>query len=251
MENECTARAPRGAPRAPRLRLPLRQTHACTRRAAPKRTYVTKKLPVPHPSHNCCNTALQHYVQANFCMFWRSSLPVRGISSCGIEAPSNLAPHLEQLRMLALWGRLWSRLGFSHVVMVSTPGLNSRRRQLLAVPARPEWHNTAASATPCATLRDPPYGVLWCASQESSTRQHNKSLIGGTIGAFRSGRRVAEGAELLPGTAATFNSSTYRIPTVSIDIVPLSLLATVKGQTRRHKSYNPSSQQRYMQPPST
>ena len=145
-------------------------------------------------------------LRGDFCMFWRSSLPVRGISSCGIEAPSNLAPHLEQLRMLALWGRLWSRLGFSHVVMVSTPGLNSRRRQLLAVPARPEWHNTAASATPCATLRDPPYGVLWCASQESSTRQHNKSLIGGTIGAFRSGRRVAEGAELLPGTAATFNS---------------------------------------------
>ena len=38
--------------------------------------------------------------------------------------------------------------------MVSTPGPISRRRQLPAVPAGPEWHNTAASATPCATLRD-------------------------------------------------------------------------------------------------
>ena len=40
--------------------------------------------------------------------------------------------------------------------MVSTPGPTSRRRQLPAVPAGPEWHNTAASATPCATLREPP-----------------------------------------------------------------------------------------------
>ena len=37
---------------------------------------------------------------------------VRGISSCGMQAFSNLVPHLEQLHMLALWGRLWSRLGF-------------------------------------------------------------------------------------------------------------------------------------------
>ena len=43
-----------------------------------------------------------------------------------------------------------------HGVMVSTPGPTSRRRQLPAVPAGPEWHNTAASATPCATLREPP-----------------------------------------------------------------------------------------------
>ena len=46
--------------------------------------------------------------------------------------------------------------GRSHGVMVSTPGPTSRRRQLPAVPAGPEWHNTAASATPCATLREPP-----------------------------------------------------------------------------------------------
>ena len=39
-------------------------------------------------------------------------MPIKGIGSCGIEALSNLAPHLEQLHMLALWGRLWSRLGF-------------------------------------------------------------------------------------------------------------------------------------------
>ena len=36
-----------------------------------------------------------------------------------------------------------------------------------------------------------PYGVVWSASQQSSTRQHNKGLISETIGAFRSGRRVA------------------------------------------------------------
>ena len=30
--------------------------------------------------------------------------------SCGIETLSNLAPHLEQLHMLALWGRLWGKL---------------------------------------------------------------------------------------------------------------------------------------------
>ena len=46
---------------------------------------------------------------AFFNKFWRSSLPIRGIRSCGIEALSNLAPHLEQLHMPALWGRLWSR----------------------------------------------------------------------------------------------------------------------------------------------
>ena len=47
-------------------------------------------------------------------------------------------------------------VGGCHGVMVSTPGPTSRRRQLPAVPAGPEWHNTAASATPCATLREPP-----------------------------------------------------------------------------------------------
>ena len=50
----------------------------------------------------------------------------------------------------------------SHGVMVSTPGPTSRRRQLPVVPAGPEWHNTAASATPCATLREtpPPFPAL-------------------------------------------------------------------------------------------
>ena len=37
-------------------------------------------------------------------MVSRSSLPIRGIRSCGIEALSNLVAHLEQLQMLALWG---------------------------------------------------------------------------------------------------------------------------------------------------
>ena len=69
-------------------------------------------LPIPHPKHNCRNRALEHNVQANFSKFWRSSLPIRGIRSCGIEALSNLAPHLKQLHMLAHWGRLRRRLGF-------------------------------------------------------------------------------------------------------------------------------------------
>ena len=77
-----------------------------------KTTHVTGNLPIPHPKHNCRNRALQHNVQANFSEFWRSSLPIRAIRSCGIEALSHLAPHLEQLHMLALWGSLWGRLGF-------------------------------------------------------------------------------------------------------------------------------------------
>ena len=77
-----------------------------------KRTYVTGNLPIPHPKHNCRNRALQHNVQENFSEFWRSSLPIMAIRSCGIEALSHLAPHLEQLHMLALWGSLWGRLGF-------------------------------------------------------------------------------------------------------------------------------------------
>ena len=72
-------------------------------------TYVTENLPIPHPKHNCCN---RHTVQTNFSKFWRSSLPISGIRSCGIEALPNLAPHLKQVHMLANWGRLWSRLGF-------------------------------------------------------------------------------------------------------------------------------------------
>ena len=53
-------------------------------------------------------------------------------------------------------GRAIGMVSWCHGVMVSTPGPTSRRRQLPAVPAGPEWHNTAASATPCATLREPP-----------------------------------------------------------------------------------------------
>ena len=89
-------------------------TRQCLRATcSTKGTFVTENLPIPHPNHNCCRRALQHNVQANFSKFWRSSLPTRGIRRrCGIEALSKLAPHLEQLHMLALWGRLWSRLAF-------------------------------------------------------------------------------------------------------------------------------------------
>ena len=45
----------------------------------------------------------------------------------------------------------------------------------------------------------------------ASTRQHKKILISGTIGAFRSGRRVADMAALSPGTV--MKSSGQRPPT--------------------------------------
>ena len=54
----------------------------------------------------------------------------------------------------------------------------------------------------------------------ASTRQHKKILISGTIGAFRSGRRVANMAVLSPGTV--MKSSGERPPTentVSSDTV--------------------------------
>ena len=86
----------------------LRQARACTRRAVPKERMSPKTCPYLTLT---TIVATGHY-NTKFSMFWRSSLPVRGISSCGIEALSNLVPHLEQLHMLAFWGRLWSRLGF-------------------------------------------------------------------------------------------------------------------------------------------
>ena len=60
-----------------------------------------ENLPIPHPKHNSHNRVVEHNVQANFSKFWRSSLPIRAIRSCGIEALSNLAPHIQQLHMLA------------------------------------------------------------------------------------------------------------------------------------------------------
>ena len=96
----------------------LRQGGACARRAIPN--YVTENVPIPHPQHNCRNRALGHNVQANFSKFWRSSLPIRGIRSCGIEALSNLAPHLEQLHMRALWS--WRNITSKQTAVVcSTP----------------------------------------------------------------------------------------------------------------------------------
>ena len=64
---------------------PVRTSPCLRATRGTKRTHVTENLPVPHPNHNCCNRALQHYVQANFSMFWRSLLPIRGIRSCGIQ----------------------------------------------------------------------------------------------------------------------------------------------------------------------
>ena len=80
------------------------------RNARYQKNACPENLPIPHPEHNSHNRALEHNVLANFSKFWRSSLPIRGIRSCGIEALSNLVRHLEQLHMLALWGRLWGRL---------------------------------------------------------------------------------------------------------------------------------------------
>ena len=76
-----------------------------------KKKVRSKTLPMPHPSLNAHNSAPLHNVQAKFGMFRMSSLPIRGIKSCEIEALSNLVPHLNQLHTLALWGRLWSGLG--------------------------------------------------------------------------------------------------------------------------------------------
>ena len=57
--------------------------------------------------HNAINSSggaqlVQHYMQASFSMFWRSSGPIIGTRNSGIEALSNVAPHLEQLHTLAL-----------------------------------------------------------------------------------------------------------------------------------------------------
>ena len=85
----------------------LRQARACARRAVPKERMSPETCPYLTLSTIVATRALQHNVQANFSEFWRSSLPIRAIRSCGIEALSHLAPHLEQLHMLALWGSLW------------------------------------------------------------------------------------------------------------------------------------------------
>ena len=45
-----------------------------------------EQLPVPPPNHNCCNRAPEHNAQANFSMFWTSSVSIKDIRSCGIEA---------------------------------------------------------------------------------------------------------------------------------------------------------------------
>ena len=97
----------------------------------------------------------------------------------------------------------------------------------------------------------PPYREEWCAAQKSSTRQHNKILVSGTIGAFGSKRGVTEHAQLLPGTELQHTFGLVPTEnTVSDDTLPLSLFATANGVSRRHPEVNPLSQQRYAQPPS-
>ena len=53
-----------------------------------KKTYVTENLSVSHCTHMYCNRTLEQNVQANFSKFWRSSLPIRGITSSGIAVGS-------------------------------------------------------------------------------------------------------------------------------------------------------------------
>ena len=81
----------------------------------------------------------------------------------------------------------------------------------------------------------------------ASTRQHKKILISGTIGAFRSGRRVADMAVLSPGTV--MKSSGQRPPTentVSGDTVlfPLHRLH-VEMHMACTADFNPVPVQRY------
>ena len=42
---------------------------------------------------------MQQFLLANFSVFWRSTLPIRGLKSCGMEVLSNFASHLEQLHL--------------------------------------------------------------------------------------------------------------------------------------------------------
>ena len=90
----------------------LRQARTCTRRSALKERMskktcmyltLTTIVATGHYSTVCRQIAA---------CSGGPLLPVKGISSCGIEALSNLVTHLESFHMLALWGRLWSRLGF-------------------------------------------------------------------------------------------------------------------------------------------
>ena len=80
----------------------------------------------------------------------------------------------------------------------------------------------------------------------ASTRQHKKILISGTIGTFRSGRRVASVAVLSPGTV--MKSSGDRPPTentVSSDTVLFSLNRLhVEMHTGCTAGFNPVSVQR-------
>ena len=62
----------------------------------------SENLPIPHPNQNRHNRAPQHNVQAKFSMLLMSSLPMRGIRSCRMEALSNPAPHRKQLQACAL-----------------------------------------------------------------------------------------------------------------------------------------------------
>ena len=106
-----------------------------------------------------------------------------------------------------------------------------------------------ARNSPTANPRLESCGVL---VTRASTRQHKKILISGTIGAFRSGKRVADMAVLSPGTV--MKSSGQRPPTentVSGDTVlfPLHRLH-IEMHMACTADFNPVPVQRYLQPPS-
>ena len=48
------------------------------RNAQYQKNACRKHPPIPHPNHDCHNSAPEHNVRANFSMFWTSSLPIRG-----------------------------------------------------------------------------------------------------------------------------------------------------------------------------
>ena len=103
-------------PHPPPPRLPNGHTGSrAWTRACLRATQGTKRMPVTNTcTYLTLSTMLATGHQNTMCrhlsMFWTCLVQIRGIRSCGIEALSNLAPHLNHLHMLGLWGRLWSRL---------------------------------------------------------------------------------------------------------------------------------------------
>ena len=111
---------------------------------------------------------------------------------------------------------------------------------------------TAQASCALAPLGAPRLESCGVLVTRASTRQHKKILISGSIGAFRSGKRVADMAVLSPGTV--MKSSGQRPPTentVSGDTVlfPLHRLH-IEMHMACTADFNPVPVQRYLQPPS-